>query len=330
MAMNPNPWPLPPSYQALASGSLYFPQFQAGYLRLEGPDRLALLQRLSTNDLRPLQANTVIVTVLTSPTARLLDVLQVFIDGDALGVITLPGYGEATLYYLKSRIFFMDQVSISDLSQAYAQYDLDGAQAAQVLSHLGVNPAPGLEQMSVVERAGLHLLVLGQRGLAGIGYRLILPREGTSALEETLARAGAIRLSAEEHHILRLEAGLPAAGTELTADYTPLEVGLEWAISEQKGCYTGQEVIARQITYDKVTQRLVGLYSDVLLPPTTRLWAEGKTAGVITSAAISPRFGPIALAVLRRPYDQPGTILQAKTSSDQGVTARVTTLPFHA
>jgi glycine cleavage system aminomethyltransferase T len=86
-------------------------------------------------------------------------------------------------------------------------------------------------------------------------------------------------------------------------------------------------VLARQITYEKVTQRLVGLR---LNRPTTvkmRLEAEGKPAGIITSAVISPRFGPIALAVVRRPYFEPGSLLRLETP--QGAqTVQVCTLPF--
>lgn len=310
------------------AGATFFPQPRAGYLTLEGPHRLDLLQRLSTNDLRPLQAGTVIITSLTSPTARLLDVLSVFFEGDTLVALSLPGYGEATLRYLKSRIFFMDQVSVSDFSSAYAQYDLDGIRAAQSLERLGVNPTPGLDQIVATGFKGARLQVIGQRGLVGLGYRLILPREAAPTLEAALERAGVTHLSAEAHHLLRLEAGLPTAGAELTADYTPLEVGLDWTISQTKGCYTGQEVVARQITYDKVIQRLRGLHLEYSVEPRARLWAEGKSVGVVTSAGVSPRFGPIALAIVRRPYDQPGTKLIAGDAPDQGVMSRVVALPF--
>ncbi len=313
---------------AILAGATLFPQPRAGYLILKGPHRSDLLQRLSSNDLRLLQAGNVIVTCLSSPTGRVLDVLSVFSEGETLHVLTLPGYGEATFRYLKSRIFFMDQVSLSDEGSAYAQFDLDGLQAAQFLQPLGVNPAPGLDQIMAVDWEERPLRVIGQRGVVGLGYRLILPREAAQDLEACLEREGVRRLSAEDQHILRLEAGLPAAGAELTQEFTPLEVGLEWTISSTKGCYSGQEVIARQITYDKVTQRLRGLRLEHAVRPQMRLWAGGKLAGVVTSAGISPRLGPIALAVVRRPYDQPGTILMVGDTPDRGITARVVALPM--
>ena len=82
---------------------------------------------------------------------------------------------------------------------------------------------------------------------------------------------------------------------------------MEHAVSGNKGCYPGQEVIARQLTYDKVTQRLVGLRLDEPVAPGGRLLAEGKPVGVITSAAVSPRFGAIALGVVKRPHHEVGT-----------------------
>jgi folate-binding protein YgfZ len=104
-----------------------------------------------------------------------------------------------------------------------------------------------------------------------------------------------------------VENGLPAAESELTGDYTPLEMGLETAISNTKGCFTGQEVIARQLNYDKVTQHLVILRLQAHGEAGERAWVEGRPVGLLTSAVQSPRFGPLALAVIKRPYHQPGT-----------------------
>ena len=126
-----------------------------------------------------------------------------------------------------------------------------------------------------------------------------------------LAGAGVEQLSPESHHILRVEAGLPAAGAELTEEFTPLEAGLEYAVSGAKGCYTGQEVLARQTTYDKVTQHLVRLRLEAPAGAGERLWAGDKVVGVITSAAVSPRFGPVALGVVKRPHHEPGSELTA-------------------
>ena len=134
-------------------------------------------------------------------------------------------------------------------------------------------------------------------------------------------------LSAETYEILRIEAGVPAAESELTDAYNPLEAGLQAAISESKGCYTGQEIIARQITYDKVTRRLVGLTSAQELKVGCTVMSEDKRVGAVTSTAISPRLGPIALAYIKRPNDIPGTQVTI-LDDDSTVAGLVSSLPF--
>ena len=92
--------------------------------------------------------------------------------------------------------------------------------------------------------------------------------------------------------------------------------------STTKGCYTGQEILARQVTYDKVVRRLVRLQAHEPLLAGANLFADGKAVGQITSAAISPRMGPIALAIVRKPYDasENELVMQGKLGS---VTAQV-------
>jgi folate-binding protein YgfZ len=133
----------------------------------------------------------------------------------------------------------------------------------------------------------------------------------------------------------------------LTGEYNPLEAGLAWACADNKGCYTGQEIIARQITYDKVMRTLVGLVAAHPLTPGAEVMAEGRSVGQVTSAAHSPGLdAPIALAVVKRPANTPGTqvtvamaeaamseaaVSGAATSelaTTDGVAAQVVALPF--
>ncbi|MBI3957498.1 MAG: aminomethyl transferase family protein, partial [Chloroflexi bacterium] len=120
-----------------------------------------------------------------------------------------------------------------------------------------------------------------------------------------LIDAGATLLTdTETYENRRIELGRPAPGAELTGEYNPLEAGLAWAVADNKGCYTGQEIIARQITYDKVTKTLVGLRSDAPLPVGAEVTANGRAVGVVTSSGFSPALGgPLALAVVKRPFN---------------------------
>jgi len=295
----------------------YFLLPDGGWLRIQGEDRAAFLQRQSTNDLGLLEAGRPLITVLTSPTARILDVLILFHGENEIGVITLPGYAERTARYLRGRIFFMDKVTITDDSVHWAQIDLVGEQAGEMAAALCQGE----------EYEGSRYLPLPP--ILGRGYRLLLPQQAAHAARSVLANAGWVELSTEERHILRVEAGLPAPHSELIEEFTPLEVGLQFAISTTKGCYTGQEVIARQITYDKVTRRLCGVRLHAPAPAGARIWTEdGSPVGELTSFAQSPRFGAIGLAVVKRPYDEAGTKLQIGESPEASTPAIVTPLPF--
>jgi folate-binding protein YgfZ len=128
--------------------------------------------------------------------------------------------------------------------------------------------------------------------------------------------------------LLRIEAGLPLWGRELSEEVTPLETGLLPAISFNKGCYTGQEVIARQTNYDKVTRNLVGLELGNAAPQTgARVLGPGR-GGFVASVAYSPALHKtIALAVVPRELAAPGTEVEIP-QGDETLKATVRSLPF--
>ena len=317
------------AYTAALDTAAYYPLPNPGLLRVSGADRAAFIQRQTTNDIRQLSAGQLQLSVLTNPAARILDVFHLMLDDEGLLALTLLGKGAATTAYLKSRIFFMDKVTLADLSTDFSQVELIGPGSAALLQQLGITDIPAELQLVQVEIGGAGLYLLGRAPGIDLGLRLLLPAGSRASVLAALEQAGFAPLSPDQYDLLRIETGLPAAGRELTEEYTPLETGLEKAISAAKGCYTGQEIIARQVTYDKVTQRLCGVRLKVDLPAGLRLWAEGKLAGTLTSTAVSPRFGAIGLAIVKRPHDQPGTVLAAGDSAaNRAAPAVISTLPF--
>ncbi len=324
-----------PGYQAALESAAFFVQPTAGYLRVSGADQTAFLQRQTSNDLKLLGPGRPLLNVLTSPTARILDVLYLLQFTDEGGepvidAITLPGRGAETSGFLKSRIFFMDQVSVRDRSAEIVQIDLIGPQASTVLQKAGAAQIPTVNTIVATAIQEVSLRILNPEPAFGLGYRLIVIQQDSEKLQQMLAEAGATPLAAESYLILRVEAGQPEADYELTSDYTPLETGLEAAVSENKGCYTGQEILARQVTYDKVTQRLCGLYLEETRNSGERVWFEGKAVGTLTSSVRSPRFGAIGLAILKRPHHTPGSALRVGEQPEDGTPAVVTTIPFKA
>lgn len=314
------------AYKAALTEAVYLHLADSGFLHVGGEDRRDWLQRQTTNDVSRLSPTRVVRTVLTSPTARILDVLLLLDGDDHIGVAPLPGRHEATLRYLRGRIFFMDKVTVKDVSPTVQQWLVEGPQAAARLAQLGLPVPPELDSVATAELAGHTLRVVAQPGVAGLAYRLVVPEAAAEAIAQELERLGIVPVPPETYEVLRVEAGLPGAGHELTEEFTPLEVGLEDLIAEGK-CYPGQEVIARQITYDKVARRLVGLRLSAPVVPGLTVEAEEKPVGKVTSAVVSPRFGPIALAVVRRPFHTPGTEVSVRAAEGR-VTAVVTSLPF--
>jgi folate-binding protein YgfZ len=307
--------------------SYYYQYKNPGYLKISGPDRLDFLQRQTTNDLSLLSAGKSLATVLTSPAGRILDVLWVIHEDDeTYGVLTLPGQGEHTENFLKRRIFFMDKVTLENRSDELLQIDLIGDGTADLLHDLGVNSDPSDNPTTSIKLNESPVKVLMHPHL---GPRLLISSVGVDQILSGFNDLQVQSLSAKEYQILRIEKGIPAAGHELVEDYTPLEINYRWAISDNKGCYTGQEVIARQINYDKVTRHLIGLSLEKIPQENLTLYSRenDQPAGKVTSSEKSPRFGPIALAVVKRPFHEPGTELFLRLD-DAELPALVNKLPF--
>jgi folate-binding protein YgfZ len=304
-----------------------FLRHASGYLEISGADRAAFLQRQTTNDVRLLQRGYALATVLTSPTAHILDLLWLFEEGEVIVALTLPDRGPATARFLRGRIFFMDRVTVRDASAETAIFELVGPRAPQILERVGEMRWPAAGEVSTGVCAGAPVRAIGGAGLTGLGCLLLAPADHASNIEDALQQAGATPLAAESYEALRIEAGRPGVAGELVEEYTPLEVGLRNVIADNKGCYTGQEVIARQITYDKVARALVGLRAEEPLTSGAQVLVGSRLAGAVTSAAVSPRLGPVGLAVLRRPLPQPGESVTVRAPA-RAIAATVVELPM--
>lgn len=316
------------SYWAGRTGAALRDEGDHARLWLGGEDRIAFLQRVSTNDVRLVPGQGV-VTVLTSPTARIQAVLTVLAMPAGLLLLAGPGQGPALFNTLRTQIFFNDKVNLEGRGGALAQFSLLGPQSAGLLAQVAGDvsdlPLFGWRTLPV---AGVDVTVQRGEGLGSHGFTLLIPSPAALAVKTALLRAGAVPLDEDAYHVLRVEAGVPAAGAELTEQVNPLEAGLRRFCDDHKGCYTGQEIIARQITYDKVTTHLVGLLLDEMAAPEAKVMAEGKQAGWVSSAVHSIALQrPIALAFVRRPHHEPGAQL-AIQSGDQSIVATVHALPF--
>ncbi|MCC6167708.1 MAG: aminomethyl transferase family protein [Caldilineaceae bacterium] len=319
----------PAAYAALIDGAARLSRPDACVLRLTDADRSDFLHRMTTNNINVLRPGQSAVTALTSPTARILYVFTVVCRADELILLPAPGQSAALARHLRGQIFFMDKVKVTDLSDEWARLRLLGPKASTLLAHMGFDAGvdTGAPQANTVLEQG-DLLAVAQPQYEVPGYEVVLPAARQAEALAALEAAGAQPVDAATYEARRIELGRPAAGAELTEDYNPLEAGLAWACAEDKGCYTGQEIIARQITYDKVTRTLVGLLAAQPLTPGAEVMVDGRSLGQITSAAHSPALdAPIALAVIKRPANTPGTQVTV-TVTDGSAAAQVVSLPF--
>ncbi len=320
-----SPEELSQSYNHARSGCVIIDRSEVGRIWAHGADRLDLLQRLSTNDLNAMALYEGRPTVLTTALGRIVDLLLVLNLEERTLLLTSPGQSEAVRQWLRSFTFFQDDIELKDATTELRQCGLCGAKAPAVVAQFTSAAADLQPHHALLLEENTWLL----RGAAptGFGYELIAPHLQMESLIAAALDTGAIRAPAELHELLRVEAGLPGAGHEIEAAFIPLEVGLRKAISFSKGCYTGQEIIARMDTRGKLAKTLVGLRSEQQLPRGGALRTDTRSAGIVTSSVYSPRLGWIGLGLLKPAVASSGSQLRLG-NSEPALRAAVVPLPF--
>ena len=321
----------PVVYVAALMGAAFVSSTERGRVWMRDRDRAALLHRLSTNHIERLRPGQSTATVLTTPTARIIDLLTVYALDDALLLVTSPGRGAAITQYLRKNSFFNDKVQVEDATATLGQLTLYGPQAASLLQNLGV-AGTTLPAHSIVlttwREAPLYLA--RDPDLGESSFWVLAPPAPLAELTAALREAGAHELDAATHEVLRVEAGRGAYGRELSLEYLPLEAGLRYAMSFTKGCYVGQEIIARMENRGRLVRCLRGLRlaaPPILATdaPLATLTAADTAVGVLTSFVVSPRYGPLGLAYVHTAHSAPGTHLMVAN-----IAAEVVDLPFKA
>jgi folate-binding protein YgfZ len=336
-----------PGYQAALSGAALADEGGAGRVFMRGKDRVALLQRLSSNDIARLRPGQGARTVLTTPIGRIIDLLTVHVLEDAMLIVSSPGQGGLVWAHLKKNIFFNDQVSLEAAGRSHGQLALYGAGAAALLEQVSGTALRDLrpQHTAIIELAGAQVLAARRQPIGGASFTLYPPAEQLDAVRDALGASGALPLDADTLDVLRVEQGYGAFGRELSQEYIPLETGLLDAVSFTKGCYVGQEIIARMESRGRLAKVLRGLKlttndegrttndgegnplvfgrSSFVTP--MKLEVDGKEAGDLTSVVVSPRFGPIGLAYVRSAHAAPGGSIGIAGTQMRG---EVVELPF--
>ena len=305
-----------------------------GVVVVEGGDRVRWLNGMLSNDVAKLavgRERSGCYALLLTRIGRIVTDVHVLARGEAFW-LECDAEAVSPLLATLAKFVIADDVRLSDASAAWERLALEGPAASAVFM-AAAGEAPGLAADCTADftLAGASV-VAGAWGVSGEdALQLFAPAGASAAVAEAVLRAGAAfalqEADAETLEVLRIEAGTPRFGRELTESVLPAETGLERAISTTKGCYTGQEIVARMATRGEASHALVGLaLAEGALPPAgAPIAAAGARVGELTSAARSASAGPIALAYVRRAHAASGSALEVA-----GRAARVVALPFVA
>jgi aminomethyltransferase len=314
--------------RALREGCGLVDRWWVGALELSGADRQRFLNGLVTCDVKALEPGAGAYGFVTTVKGRVLAGLAVVARADRLLLELPPGRSEAIAAHL-GKYKIADRVEIA--SPDAMPLTVAGPRAAEALAAAGVAAPPEAPWAAVeAEAAGIAVTVVRQGHLGVEGFSLWVAPEAAaelaSALVERGASAGLRPVGLEAAEVVRVESGTPRWGLDFGEDHFPQETGLgEEAVSYTKGCYLGQEVVARIHYRGGVQRGLAGLRFDGAPEPPVGLLHDGRPAGTAGSVVRSAAGGAaIGLAILHQRSAAPGTVLEV----EGGGGAEVVELPF--
>ena len=304
-----------PGYEALTSGVAMWLDPDRALFRVEGTRAVAVLNGLLSADVAALRPGDSTLSFVLTSKGRPVAVPVVICSPDSILLdvsrAALPGLLDHFGTYLPPRF-----ASVTRLEDA-RRVSLLGPQATTVAAGIKI-PACPIRVEREPEQGG--------------GTDFYFPDGGPDGTIEAAVRAaGGEVATAADYEIWRIEHGIPRFGLDITAENLPKETGLvPRAVSFDKGCYTGQEVVARIHYRGQVNRHLRGIrpahpYSGPPVPHGTELTRDGRAVGATASWCSSPRLGPIGLAYVRRELTPGDTV---EVSADYEFTCIVTELPF--
>jgi folate-binding protein YgfZ len=313
-------------YRITADGAAWAEKSQRGRLRFDGRDRMSFLHALVSNDVEQVEPGAGVYAVYLTPQGRLLADLRLYNRGDFL-VADVPASEAVSLAARFDGSIFSEDVRVTDVSVEIAHLAVAGGHAADAIARafkLDPGAVRALPLLSQLDAPGVFVARTDDAELPSFDVFV----ESRTDVIASLEAAGAVAVSEDVFEVLRIEAGHPAFGKDMTSETIPLEAGLvDRAISTTKGCYVGQEVIIRVLHRGggRVVKRLVRLSfetgPDVSSVPGARLFVDSRDIGQLTSVAFSPSRGRfIALGYVHRDAAEIG---RRVTVGAEGIEAEV-------
>jgi tRNA-modifying protein YgfZ len=292
-------------------------------LAVTGPPRQKFLHNVLSNDVEGLKPGQGRRAALMDVKGHLLAFVRVLVEGDAVRLEVAGGQREAVE---KALVHYRVATPVRFAARPDVVLAVLGPEARAALARAGAETPDLPEEGHLAARlAGADVHVVRAGDVPGPGYVLHVPPDGVPAVVSALPAAGATELSPSSLDALRVEAGRPWYGPDVTEANLLHETGLlrEYH-SPTKGCYVGQEVVARlEARGGNVNKLMRGLRLTSPAAAGDPVTAEGKDVGRVTTAAVSPRLGPVALAYVHRSRADPGSAVEVA-----GAPATVVALPF--
>ena len=264
-----------------------------GKLSLTGEDTIDFVNRISTNDMTKLIMSTLCDTVFITPKGRIVDYCRVIKQGTEY--IIISSYVDCLhLMDWINRFLILEDIQIKDVSQKYIWLTLIGPKSREFLGSLTEHSIMPEDDIVWFNKFDTQFPVFANNHFYVPAYNICLPAdqclEITKQLKDTLLEFEGGMIGDTAFQITRVESGMPDWGTELTEDYNPHEARLLKAVSFTKGCYTGQEVIARLDTYDKVQKYLMIVEMQDFVNAATPfdVFLDDEKIGILTSYAFDP------------------------------------------
>ena len=334
-----NGWELPrvyddgmSEYMAAMEGAALYDSSYNGRLKATGEDVLDLIDRISTNEVLSLQPGQGAPTVLTTDRGRILDLITVLNMGDHVLLLTSPQTREAVIQWI-DKYTFVEDLAIEDVTSTTAELSVMGPEAQALLNSLVDTELGSFSplQSAHVAIAGVTGYVV-RRDLVGLPrFQVILQEKDAEKVWQEVIASGAVPIGTETYEVLRVENGAPEYDSEMGERYNPLETGLWGSISFTKGCYIGQEVIARLDTYQKIQRHLVFLSfsTDAQVEKGTKLVKDGKEVGHVTSVVRVPTTGQLTgLGYVRKEAAETNTRMDFAGEEGSWAKVEASALPF--
>ncbi len=312
-------------YRAAKSAAAFRLLKHRGKIRAKGPDHVSFLHAMLSNEVQRLEPRQGRYATFLTATGKMVADLYCYRFAESILLDLQKSLLADVIEKLEAHLI-MDEVELRDESEKYAHFGFIGPDARRLLDSLLEGPSPE-EACSLAEVAfdGRAAWWIAMHPEDPHDFEVMLPAAAGREFHDSLIASGPLELSPQTFHLLRLERGVPLFGVDMDQKNYPMEAGLERAISLNKGCYIGQEVVARATHIGGVPRKLRRLEVEGDVPPQARaeiLGPEDRPVGLVTSAALSPDMNRvIALGYIKRAHAESNRAFRVRLGS--GTTAGI-------